>query len=151
MWSYSFEVPILMILGIILLFYFSRPRLPIRRNRGFLQIVIAETLTIIIDVLATKACNEFDDYSLLWLDFINMLYFVAFFMRSYVFYLFSVSVLRITLGKKWLFSLLIKLPLIVGIAMAIHSMIFGDSGNRTYIYYVDSGGYHSGRLLSWER
>ena len=146
MWSYSFEVPILMILGIILLFYFSRPRLPIRRNRVFLQIVIAETLTIIIDVLATEACNDFDDYSLLWLDFINMLYFVAFFLRSYVFYLFSVSVLRITLGKKWLFSLLIKLPLIVGIAMAIHSMIFGDSGTGTYIYYVDAGGYHSGSM-----
>ncbi len=146
MWSYSFEVPILMILGIILLFYFSRPRLPIRRNRVFLQIIIAETLTIIIDVLATKACNEFDDYPLLWVDIINMLYFIAFFLRSYVFYLFSVSVLRISLGKKWVFSLLIKLPLIVGIAMAIHSMIFGDSGTRTYIYYVDAGGYHSGSM-----
>ena len=75
MWSYSFEVPILMILGIILLFYFSRPRLPIRRNRVFLYVVIAETLAIIIDVLATEACNEFDEYSLLWVNIINMLYF----------------------------------------------------------------------------
>ena len=146
MWSYSFEVPILMILGIILLFYFSRPRLPLRRNRVFLQIIIAETLTIIINVLATKACNEFDDYPLLWVDIINMLYFIAFFSRSYVFYLFSVSVLRISLEKKWVFSLLIKLPLIVGIAMAMHSMLYGDSGTKTFIYYVDAGGYHSGSM-----
>ncbi|MBO7356874.1 MAG: EAL domain-containing protein [Lachnospiraceae bacterium] len=146
MWSYSFEVPILMILGIILSFYFSRPRLPIRRNRVFLQIVIAETLTIIIDVLATKACNEYSEYPLLWVDIINMLYFIAFFLRSYFFYLFSVSVLRITLGNKRLFSLLIRVPLIVGIVIAVHSMIFGDSGTRTYIYYVDAEGYHSGSM-----
>ena len=107
MWSYSFDVPILMILGIILLFYFSRPRLPIRRNRVFLYVVTAETLAIIIDVLATEACNEFDEYSLLWVNIINMLYFIAFFLRSYVFYLFSLSVLKISLVRKRLYSLLI--------------------------------------------
>ena len=33
MWSYSFEVPILMILGIILLFYFSKNIGKTRENR----------------------------------------------------------------------------------------------------------------------
>ena len=148
MWSYSFEVPILMILGIILLFYFSRPRLPIRRNRVFLYVVIAETLAIIIDVLATEACNEFDEYSLLWVNIINMLYFIVFFLRSYVFYFFSLSVLKITLVRKRLYSLLIRIPVIVGIVMTVHSMIFGGSGTGTYIYYVDAEGYHSGNMYS---
>ena len=148
MWSYSFEVPILMILGIILLFYFSRPRLPIRRNRVFLYVVTAETLAIIIDVLATEACNEFDEYSLLWVNIINMLYFIVFFLRSYVFYFFSLSVLKITLVRKRLYSLLIRIPVIVGIVMTVHSMIFGGSGTGTYIYYVDAEGYHSGNMYS---
>lgn len=148
MWSYSFDVPILMILGIILLFYFSRPRLPIRRNRVFLYVVIAETLAIIIDVLATEACNEFDEYSLLWVNIINMLYFIVFFLRSYVFYFFSLSVLKITLVRKRLYSLLIRIPVIVGIVMTVHSMIFGGSGTGTYIYYVDAEGYHSGNMYS---
>jgi EAL domain-containing protein (putative c-di-GMP-specific phosphodiesterase class I) len=146
MWNYSFEVPILMILGIILVFFFSRPRLPIRRNSTFLQMILIEALTIVIDVAASVTDNDASLCSLLLVNVLNMLYFSAFFFRAYVFYLFSVSVLKDTLGKSKAIRLLIRMPLFIGILMSVHSMVFGSSRHSYFIYYVDEAGYHSGAM-----
>ena len=143
MWNYSFEVPILMILGIILVFFFSRPRLPIRRNNTFLQMILIEALTIVIDFAASVTDNDASVCSLLLVNVLNMLYFSAFFFRAYVFYLFSVSVLKDTLGKSKAIRLLIRMPLFIGILMSVHSMVFGSSMHSYFIYYVEEAGYHS--------
>ena len=146
MWNYSFEVPILMILGIILLFYFSRPRLPIRRNCVFLQMIMVETLTIIIDVCASCSSTDYKSWAIYFVNCINFLYFTVFFVRSYVLYKFAICVLRVPLENKWIIRLLIRLPMDIGILMALHSMIFGSAENSLFIYYVDAAGYHSGGM-----
>lgn len=148
MWNYSFEVPILMILGIILLFYFSRPRLPIKRNCVFLQMIMIETLTIVIDVCASSAATDYREWAILFVNFINFLYFVAFFIRAYVLYKFTISVLKIDLEKKLLVRRLIRLPMYLGILMAIHSLILGSADSPYFIYYVDASGYHSGGMYN---
>ena len=146
MWSYSFEVPILLILGIILLFYFSRPRLKIRRNNVFLGVILIETLTICIDICATKADINYSSYAVSLINFVNMLYFVAFFIRAYFLYQLPVSVLKISPGKQKIFRPLIRIPLYIGILMSVHSMISGSPEARYFIYYVDDAGYHSGGM-----
>ncbi len=144
MWSYSFEVPILMIQCIILIFYFSRPRLPLRRNRVFLQIIIVETLTIILDLSATLLDMNYQSYPVLLVDIMNMLYFIAFFVRSYVLYKFTVIVLKIDIERKTLLKHLIRIPFYIGILMSVHSMILGSKTRGYFLYYVDANGYNSG-------
>lgn len=144
MWNYSFEVPILMILGIILLFYFSRPRLPIKRNCVFLQMIMIETLTIVIDVCASNAATDYRGWAILFVNFINFLYFVAFFIRAYVLYKFAISVLKIDLEKKWIARAFIRIPMYIGILFAIHSALLGSAKTSHFIYYVDGTGYHAG-------
>ena len=99
MWNYSFEFPTLSILAIILAFYFSRPRLPVRRNIVFIHMIVIEALIIILDILATMVDNDYAAYSIIHIKVLNMLYFVAFFDRAYIMYLFSISVLRDSLQE----------------------------------------------------
>ena len=146
MWDYSFEVPILMILGIILLFYFSRPRLPIRRNCVFLQMIMIATLTIVIDVCASHADTHYRSWAVYYVDFINFMYFVAFFIRAYILYKFSISVLKIDIENKRIIKTLIRIPMYVGILMSLHSLILGSADKPYFIYYVDSEGYHAGGM-----
>ena len=61
MWNISFELPIVMILGIILTFIFSRPRLGLRRSRIFVNIIVIETITIIADLVASLVDNNYAD------------------------------------------------------------------------------------------
>ncbi len=127
MWNYSFEIPTLSILAIILAFYFSRPRLPVRKNITFIYMIVIETLIIILDVIATEMDNDYALYSIILMKILNMLYFIAFFDRAYIMYLFSISVLKDSLQNGRLIKKLIIMPLIVGIIISIISMITGSA------------------------
>ena len=148
MWNYSFEIPILMILGIILLFYYSRPRLPIRRNRTFLMMVMTETVTIIADLLASMAANDHRHWNPVILDILNMFYFAAFFTRAFVMYCFAASVLKDRLEKKLVLKHLIRLPFYLGVLLSVLSAIFGSEKHHWFLYYTDASGYHSGTLYN---
>ena len=126
MWNYSFEFPTLSILAIILVFYFSRPRLPVRRSIVFIHMIVIEALIIILDILATMVDNDYAAYSIIHIKVLNMLYFVAFFDRAYIMYLFSISVLRDSLQEGKLFKKLIRLPLFAGVFISVISIFIGS-------------------------
>lgn len=63
MWNTDFVVPSLLVLAILLVYFFVRPRLPTRLNRSFLVLIVADIATILTDFLATHAgrvchCNH---------------------------------------------------------------------------------------------
>lgn len=149
MWSYSFEVPILMILAIILGFYFARPRLPLKRNVTFVQMIIIETLTIIADLAATMADNDYTSYSVLTLNVLNMVYFIAFFSRAYIMYLFSASVTKDSLEQRKFIRQVLSLPWFMGVILSILSAAVGSKKTSYLIFYIDSGGYHSGGMYNY--
>ena len=148
MWNYSFEIPTLSILAIILAFYFSRPRLPVRKNITFIYMIVIETLIIILDVIATEIDNDYASYSIILMKILNMLYFIAFFDRAYIMYLFSISVLKDSLQNGRLIKKLIIMPLIAGIIISIISMITGSADFPYVIFYINETGYHSGKLYN---
>ncbi len=148
MWEYIFEVPILMILAIILAFYFSRPRLPIRRNLVFVHLILIETLTIIFDVSASVADNDYASYSIMLLKVLNMFYFIAFFERAYIMYLFTVSVLKDSMRRNMMIRHLIRLPLYLGIFLSILSAAIGSAIHPYLLFYIDGSGYHPGELYN---
>ena len=149
MWNYSFEFPTLSILAIILVFYFSRPRLPVRRNIVFIHMIVIETLIIILDILATMVDNDYAAYSIIHIKVLNMLYFVAFFDRAYIMYVFSISVLRDSLQEGKLFKKLIRLPLFAGVFISVISIFIGSADFPYVIFYINETGYHSGNLYNF--
>lgn len=149
MWDYSFEIPNLMILGIVLLFFCSRPRLASKRNVAFIWMVLIETWTILMDILASSIDNNFAAYKLQLVGFANMLYFVAFFLRSYVMYLFAVSVMKDTLEANPVIRHIVGLPFYFGVALSLYSSIIGHSQGNIFIFYVDRTGYHQGKLYPY--
>ena len=63
MWNTDFVSPSLLVLAVLLVFYFFRPRLPNRLNKAFLMLVITDIATILTDILATKADDHYQSLS----------------------------------------------------------------------------------------
>ena len=93
MMNYSFTVPSLLILLIIMGYYFFRPRVPIRLNRAFLAILVIDICTVLFDYVANRLNETWQEHPdwLLWM--IYVLYMTFYLTRIYMFFVFTISVL----------------------------------------------------------
>ena len=91
--NYSFIVPSVLVLLVIMGYYFFRPRLPIRLNRAFLAILVIDICTELFECISFRLNETWPEHApaLLWV--INMLFFVFAFIRPFMFFVFTVSVL----------------------------------------------------------
>ncbi len=142
MWNLSFAVPTLLILLIILTFYFSLPRLTVRRNRVFLQMVIIETIVIIADIVSSHMDNHYQNYDNWLVTLINMIFFIAFYTRSLVMYAFNVSVLDKRKNDSAMVVQLVRTPYYFSVLMALFSPF------TRLVFFIDDTGYHSGSLYN---
>ncbi|MBO5551806.1 MAG: EAL domain-containing protein [Lachnospiraceae bacterium] len=138
MWDFSFVIPTLLVLIILFAFYFSLPRLPIRRNKVFVQIVIIEMLTVVTDILASIVDNAPQNYPLFIIHFLNAAYFVFFFIRFYLFFLFTEAFLNTDIKAGRLAGALSAVPAAAGVLAALLSPVTG------WVYYFDDNGYNPG-------
>ena len=92
MWNYSFILPNFVILTIFLVYYFVRPRLPIKLNKIFLCLLAIDLSVITIDVLASRALEHAELFSPFVLRALNALFFAAFIARIFLFFAFTKSV-----------------------------------------------------------
>ena len=93
MWNYSFTLPSALILLILVIFYFRRPRLPIRMNRTFLTLLMVDTLTLLADYTSSRV-DELHSLYPIWVGYAaNLAFFVLFLARIYVFFLFVLDIL----------------------------------------------------------
>ena len=94
MWNYSFTLPSALILLILVIFYFRRPRLPIRMNRTFLTLLMVDTLTLLADYTSSRV-DELHSLYPIWVGYAaNLAFFVLFLARIYVFFLFVLDILE---------------------------------------------------------
>ena len=91
--NYSFIFPSMLILLVIMGYYFFRPRLPIRLNRAFLAILVIDICTEILEVASLRLNETWPEHAaeLLWV--VNVCFFIFVYIRSYMFFVFTVSVL----------------------------------------------------------
>ncbi len=91
--NYSFIIPSMLVLLVIMGYYFFRPRLPIRLNRAFLAILVIDICTELFECISFRLNETWSEHApaLLWA--LNILFFVFAFVRSYMFFVFTVSVL----------------------------------------------------------
>ncbi len=137
--NYSFTIPSLLILIIIMGYYFFRRRLPIRLNRAFLALLITDIFTVLMDLVSSRLDDTYPEHSadVLWV--FNMLFFLAYFTRIFLFYIFIVAipdargVHRIRLHY-------------TSIPFALCSLVALSSPLTRWLFWIDESGYHSGPL-----
>ena len=138
MWDYSFAIPSILILGLLLLFYFSLPRLHIRMNRAFLTILVVESLVIVTDFLSSWADSNIANLPIALVDFLNVSYFMLFFMRAGAVFFYTAGVLRVLQLDRSKSVILIYVPMMICMLLALLSPIFG------FIYHIEDNQYKAG-------
>ena len=140
MWNTGFVIPGMLVLAILLVYYFVRPRLPTRINRAFLAVVLTNIATVASDYLASKADDHYQTLPLPLVSALNLVYFIAFFARIFAFFRLTIVLLKldrpgVSGGKS-----LAYLVFLISEGIAISSPLTGA------VYSVDRAGYHPGPL-----
>ncbi len=91
--NYSFIVPSMLVLLVIMGYYFFRPRLPIRLNRSFLAILVIDIFTELFECISYRLNETWPAHDPRLLGAFNLLFYFFFFSRSYMFFVFTISVL----------------------------------------------------------
>lgn len=136
MWNYSYIIPNTLVLAVIAAHYFSRPRLSLRMNRLFLQLLSLEALITVVDVAACVADEAYATVPGWLLYALNMVFFVLYLIRVFWFYRIIAAILKlkITLRSALLSAAVCVLSLLITL-----SSFWTDA-----VFFVDAGGYHSG-------
>ncbi|MCR5106601.1 MAG: EAL domain-containing protein [Lachnospiraceae bacterium] len=142
MWNYSYILPNFFVLLLFLAYFFSRPRLPINRNRIFLVLLIVNLLHLVIDVLSSKADENYYLYPVWLLYLLNMLFFIFFFIQFFTFFLFTLNELHSYDESSFRFNPLFVLAGLISVLVTLSSFFTGA------VFYIDSNGYHSGPLYN---
>lgn len=140
MWNMDFVIPSLLVLAVLLIFYFARPRLPNQLNRAFLFLLVSDIATIVTDFLATCADNAYHSLPLWLVSVLNLLFFLAYILRSFLFLRFTAVLVKLDrVGFTWPKALSYFI-LLVCEAIVVTSPLTGA------VYTVDAMGYHRGPL-----
>ena len=139
MWDYSFAIPSLMILGLLMSNYFLLKRLPLRVNRFFVSLLIIEAIVISSDIIASWACEEYRDLPRTVVILTNMVFFIFFAIRGHAFFAFTCSFLGLDPSENKFRTFLCQLPLIFS------EIVIISSPWTKAIYSVGENGYHRGK------
>ena len=138
MWNYSFTLPSAMILLILVIFYFRRPRLPVRMNRTFLSLLLVDTLTLLADYLSSRADELYGQYPVALCYALNLFFFVFFLARIYCFFLFILDVLETHCAVSARVRQASPLVFVLSELVALSSPL------THAVFYMDAAGYHRG-------
>ncbi|MCR5775390.1 MAG: EAL domain-containing protein [Lachnospiraceae bacterium] len=142
MWNYSFVLPNLFVLLLFLLYFFSRPRLPVNRNRLFLVLLVVNMLHLFFDVFSSKADEMYYLFPVWLLYLLNMLFFVLFIYQFFIFFLYTNN--ETHSYDDDIFKLN-PVFIIVGLAGEIVTLSSFFTGA---VFFIDSKGYHRGPLYN---
>lgn len=142
MWDYSFAVSSLLVITIIVMLYFSLPRLKVRMNRMFLILLMTECLVVVLSVSSSYVDNDYQSFPMALVHFLNAGFFACFYFRSFVFFAFLASVMRMHWVLSARLRLLLRVPYIACVALAI------TSPYTDLVYYFDESGFVAGPLYN---
>ena len=126
---------------IIMISYLSRPRLPLRINRVFLGILIAELFVILTESAALYVNNNFRAFNspeLVYL--VNIAFYLFYLARAFLFFAFSCMSVKVYIHKQFM-RWLVRLPLIVFSLILLSTVKFGG-----VFSVIEKHGYIDGPL-----
>ena len=136
MWDYSYVIPSILILCILLFYYFTLKRLPIRINRGFVALLVTEVVVIGSDILASYADEKYKELPYNLVVWLNILYFVAFVIRMKMFDTITCNVFSINPYEDKIGSFVKDIPIILTTIVIISSYWTGSVFSITENGYV---------------
>ena len=142
MWNYGYAIHSLFILFIILLFYFSLPRLSIRINRIFLYLLWLESAVLFFDITSSWADSNLSWVNLSVAHLLNVCYFAFFFLRALAFFEFTSIVFKRNYSGSKLFLAILCIPFSIAFIFTLVSPWTG------LIYDLNGGQYHNGPFYS---
>ena len=110
---------------VLLVYYLSQPRLPIRINRAFLGILIAELFVMLTEGAAIYVNVRFQTSNMRELLYAaNTLFLLTHIARSYLFFIFSSMTVKVYITKRSL-RWLVRTPMIITMALLLSTYQFG--------------------------
>ena len=138
MWNYNSLLPSFMVLVVFAVYYFISPRLPIKVNISFLKLFFVEIGVISLDYFACLA-DDYHSIVPIYVQYIlNMLYFMFFLARIYMFYRITIDLLQQKSKEPVPFIKPLRY-IHVGFQLVMLSSFFTQS-----VFYIDEAGYHKG-------
>ena len=145
MWNYGYALHSFIILLIILIFYFSLPRLSVKINKAFLYLLWLEFAVLFFDITSSWADSNVSEAGLFITYLLNVSYFAFFFLRSLAFFEYTAIVYRRSDEK--VKTTIVSIPFVIAFVFAVISPWTGlmfDLNDNTYhsgpfyflVYYV---------------
>ncbi len=138
MWNYSFIIPSFMIMLILLGYYFYRPKIPVRTHNTFIWLLVTECLVVMIDLLSSVADENYAIFPVSVLYILNLLYFIGFVFRVFMFFLFTTDVLRLNI-----FASKSKAAASLSVFAAAQLIVLASPFAHT-VFYIGNEGYMKG-------
>lgn len=140
MWQFNYTLPTLILQVYIGILFFYRRRLPTLLSRAYSALLYSNLLTLILDYFSCLMDNHWAEYPAGLLTVVNLLFFLSFIARIFLFYRFT-----LVLMKQWdrmsLFCILsYLLPMMAMMILVITSPLNG------LIFSIGDHGYESGPL-----
>ena len=140
MWQFDYTLPTLILQIYIGILFFYRRRLPTLLSRAYSALLYSNVLTLILDYISGFMDNQWEYYPAGLLALVNLLFFLSFIARIFLFYRFT-----LVLTKQWdrkslfcIFSFL--LPMLAMMILVISSPWNG------LIFSIGDHGFESGQL-----
>ena len=140
MFDFSFAIPSILILSILLANYFLLKRLPLKVNGSFVMLLLVETIVISADIISSWACENYADLPLSVVVISNMIFFIFFGIRGFAFFAYTCDFLGIFPHESKIKTFLCQLPLII-----CEILVLSSPWTKA-IFYIDSDGYHRGSV-----
>lgn len=142
LWNYNFVIPSIMILLIFVVYFFLRPRLPIRMNQTFLGLLLVDIFTILFDFLGSKADESHFFFSVPGLYLLNLGFFVFYLARIFWFFLFTLDVLNLhDKPHRWIYQL-------TPVIFLLSELVTLSSPITHAVFFIDEEGYHRGPMYN---
>ena len=142
MWDLGFLIACFAILVIFLVYYLVNPRIPIRLNKTYVELLVLEALFIPFEILVNFANESYASFSMFFLQILNMIFLLVFLLRIIWFFRFTVNFLKIKARDsyaKTFFAFAV-------FAISASAVMLNPFGNG--LFFFDETGYHNGPLYN---
>ena len=139
-WDHSFIVPCALMMITLVVFYFSRSRLPVRLNSIFLTLIVVQLLVLATDIVSTNMDEHYELFLPSALYVANTAFFVLYLLRIYCFHDFVLGLLNLSAKDSLALRLASVAPFGLSVFACASSFVTG------WVFSIQADGYHSGPL-----
>ncbi len=139
--SISAAIPSFIILLMFLACFFSVPRIPILTNRIYIRILICDLAASALNILSSDSHFSFPKYGIPMTYALNTAFFLLLLLRSYLFFVYSASLVNLNHYNSKQSAWVLRIPIIVSYVMILTSFITGAC------FSITEAGFVKGRFM----